>query len=255
MRDNVVEPPEPWARPFVERIESILRSTGYRGVDTPFTYVFSSIAAGHLTGFDYFYEYAVDAYYEARDRYEEAAPLSEPRWAPGFWGLEEEAEALAEFEERLADSSTVLCAEPILAAAVLGAGLEKPSIAGGWLRGGYTGRPGGYMVLARRPRGKRCRILVPGSLYSLALAGLSAAGLEPGAARRLVVPDPAIIRKRVFDERPAYAELSSYLEKLLADASRRAMRASEEEACREQGIMLVEYRFTGLLEAFFSYIC
>ncbi|NOZ89077.1 MAG: hypothetical protein GXO15_04045, partial [Crenarchaeota archaeon] len=155
----------------------------------------------------------------------------------------------------LADSSTVLCAEPILAAALLAA--ARPArVGGGWRAAGYTGRPGGYQLLARRPGGKRCRILVPGSLYALALSGLTASGVAPGGPpRRLVVPDPALVRKRVFDERPAYGRLSGFLREVVLEASSRALRASEEEACRERGLMLVEYRFDGLLEAYFNYIC
>ena len=247
------EEPEAWARGFIEWVRGRLETAGYRGARGLFAPAYVAVAAGHLTGVDYFYEYAVDAYYSASDAYEEAAPLAEPRWTPLLSGLEGEGEGLAEFEERLADGSTVLCAEPILAAAVLGAGL-RARVGEAWRLSGYTGSPGGYPVIVRRP-GKKCRILVPGSLYSLALAGLSAAGLEPGGLMEIVVPDPALVRKTIFDSKVAYGELSRFLEETLTRAARRAAEATREDACREKGLMLVKYKLWSPLEAWFDYTC
>ncbi len=245
----LVEPPEQWARPFLDWVLSRLRDTGYRGAVGMFAYPHAAIAAGHVTGLDYFYEYAIEAYYDALDAAEEEWPLAEPRWRPLLWGLDEEAEALAVFEEKLADSSTVLCAEPILAAAGLGLGAGR-GVGRGWRQAGYAGTAGSYTVLARR-RGVRCKVTVPGSVYALALAGLTAAGLEGPGEAVVTAPDPALLRKTVMDTRVAYGRLSRWLIGLVEKWAGESLEAGE---CGER-FLKIRYKLQGLLEAEFEYLC
>lgn len=234
---------------------SRLRAAGHRGAYGAAALVFAAIAAGHVTGIDYFYEYAIDAYYNLMDAAEEVRPLAEPRWAPILSWLDEDAEALAAFEERLADSSTVLCAEPILAAAALGLGAGSEP-ARGWRSAGYAGRPGAYAVVARRPGGKKCRIMVPSPVFALAVAGLSAAGHPgPGTGLDVVVPDPAEIRRTVLESKTPYGQLSERLRGLVEERAGRALAKGAQEACKTRDLLVIRYRFDGLLEAVFEYVC
>jgi len=248
----VVEPPEPWARGFIAYIRARLGSLGFRGLQEPYGTIYASLAAGHLTGLDYFYEYTIEAYYELIDRAEEARPLAEPRWARLLPYLDEDAEALAAFEERLADSSTVLCAEPVLAAALLGlAAGTRPGR--GWYASGYTARPGAYPLLVHRGE-KRCRILTPSPIYVLAVSALSRLGLqEPGGSIDAAVPDPALFRKTVYDARVPYSELSMWLRALVEDWERAA--AGAENPCDDEKLLHIRYRLQGPLEAWYEYLC
>lgn len=250
-----MEEPEAWARGFLDYTVSRLRVAGHRGAWGAAALVFAAIAAGHVTGVDYFYEYAIDAYYEMLDAAEEARPLAEPRWAPLLSWLDEDAEALAAFEERLADSSTVLCAEPVLAAAALGLGAGSHP-AQGWRRAGYAGRPGSYAIIVRKEGGKKCRILVPSPVYALMVAGLSAAGHNgPGSSLDAVVPDPAEIRRTVLESKTPYGQLSDWLRGLVEEKAKKALTTGTEEACKTRDLLVIRYRFDGLLEAVFEYLC
>ena len=251
--NGLLPEPEAWARPFLDYVKSQLATTGFVGLAEPYGVVYASLAAGHVTGLDYFYEYAIEAYYELVDAAEEVKPLAEPRWGRWLGFLDEDAEALAAFEERLADSQTVLCAEPILAAAALGLGAGKPP-SGGWRRLGYTGRPGAYVLLAiRRGGGKPCKILVPSPLYALALAGLEALGLRGEGYVEATVPDPALLRKTVYESHVAYGELSSWLRSLIEERARGALEAGD--SCGAEEYLKIRYLFRGLLEAEFEYLC
>jgi len=248
----LLEPPEQWARGFLNYVAGRLRERGFRGgLTDPYRLVYAAIAAGHLTGVDYFYEYAIDAYYRLVDAAESVKPLAEPRWGKLLPLLDEDAEALAEFEERLADSKTVLCSEPVLAAAILGLAMgEAPGA--GWRRAGFTGRAGAYPLLVRRG-GRRCRVLVPSPVYVLALSALQRAGLHAPGKVSLAVPDPALLRKTVYDSRVAYAMLSEWLRELLERWALRAMKAGD--PCRDDTLLKITYRYEGLLEAEFRYEC
>ncbi len=249
--EDILEPPEAWARGFLEYVGARLQAVGFRGLEPPYSLVYSALAAGHLTGLDYFYEYAIEAYYELMDVAEEARPLAEPRWARLLPYLDEDAEALAAFEERLADSKTVLCAEPVLAAALLGlAAGKRPSRR--WYSAGFTGRPGSYPLLARRGD-RKCRILVPSPIYVLAIAALERLGLKGPGVLEAAVPDPAMFRKTVFDAKVPYEELSSWLRRLAEDWARKSLEV--DDPCSEENSLKIRYRFDGVLEAEFTYLC
>lgn len=251
--DSLLPEPEAWAKPFLDYVKARLAATGFTGLTDPYGVPYASLAAGHITGLDYFYEYTIEAYYDLMDAAEEVRPLAEPRWGRLLGFLDEDAEALAAFEERLADSKTVLCAEPILAAAALGLGAGKtPSDE--WRRLGYTGRPGVYVLLAfHGSRKKPCKILVPSPLYALALAGLQALGLEGEGSVDATVPDPALLRKTIYDSHVAYGELSSWLRSLIEERARKSLQL--QNPCDIEGFLKIRYRFRGLLEARFEYLC
>ncbi len=248
--------PERWARPYIERVRESLQRAGYLGADSIFSLVHAAIAGGHISGMDYFYEYAIEAYYEAAEEAEDVKPLAVPRWELELLWLEEEAASLAEFEERLADSSTVLCAEPLLAPAIHG--LLEPHKPANWGPYGYSGQPGEKIVIVEKG-GQRCKISVPGSLYALTAAGLNRLGVAPGDGPvQLVVADPAWVRKNVYTSHVPYEEVPSFLLSLARAAAQRAESMNVEDVCGEENVesvLAIEYRVLGVSHMRVSYLC
>ncbi|ABM80274.1 hypothetical protein [Hyperthermus butylicus] len=241
-----VEPsqPEQWMRDILEYTASILQRSGFQA--HPLTRLaHAAVAAAHITGFEPLYDYPVELYYELQEAAEKSA-LYTPRWRPAYQLLEEEVEALAAFEEALASSDTVFHTEPILAAAALGYGC-RAVVSRDWLEAGFTPTPGQQIVIVRRGE-KRARILVPRSLYTLALAGLTVYGVTPYSKALLPVPDPATIRKRVFMTKLPLGEASKRLVEIVDMYVKPVCRRVDENplwACRSDTVLLIEYRFSG----------
>ena len=248
--------PESWAKPYLERVRMALQRAGYLGAGSIFSQVHSAIAGGHISGMDYFYEYAIESYYEAAEEAENAKPLAVPRWELELLWLEEEAASLAEFEERLADSSTVLCAEPLLAPAIHG--LVEPFRPVNWSLYGYSGQPGEKIVIVEKGK-QRCRISLPGSLYALTVAGLNRLGAIPGnKSVQLVVADPAWVRRKVYTSHTPYEEVPSLLISLTSTAAKRAERMYVRDVCGEEnveGVLALEYSILGVSHVRVTYLC
>ncbi len=239
--------PEKWLYGIVEYTARLLEASGYRASSLT-RLAHAAIAAAHITGFEPLYDYPLELYYELMDAAEESA-LYTPRWYMDFKALEEEVEALAAFEEALADSKTVFHAEPLLAPAALafGCGLR---IGREWLRAGYTPAPGQQVVIVLRRQGK-VKVTVPRSLYTLTLAGLSAYKINPldGEPVIAALPDPAVVRREIFEEHPPYEEASKLLklivEKHAAKICRRLGSGGFSWACGENDVLLIKYVFRG----------
>lgn len=248
--------PESWAKPYIDAVGAALQQAGYRGAESLFSTVHAAIAGGHISGMDYFYEYAIEAYYEAIEEAEAVKPLAVPRWELELLWLEEEAAALAEFEERLADSSTVLCAEPLLAPALHG--LTEPAKPHTWSTHGFSGQAGEKTVIVEKG-GQRCRITVPGSLYSLAAAGLERLGALPGRGPvKLVVADPAWVRGTVYRSHVPYEKVPGFLLSLVRNAARRAENMTVGDVCGEEnveGVLALEYSVLGVSHVRVKYLC
>jgi hypothetical protein len=176
-----VSSPEKWMIGILEYTSQLLSESGYKPL-RDLEYAHAAIAAAHITGFEPLYDYPVEVYYELMDIAEESA-LYTPRWYLHYKALEEEVEALAAFEEALADSKRVFHAEPLLAAAALAFGCRL-KIADYWLKSGYVPAPGQQVVIVRR-ESRREKISIPKSLYTLTLAGLSLYKVKPEAVEEI----------------------------------------------------------------------
>ena len=246
--------PEPLMKDILEYTASILERSGFR--THPLTRLaHAAVAAAHMTGFEPLYDYPVELYHELQEAAEESA-LFTPRWRPAYQLLEEEVEALAAFEEALASSDTVFHAEPILAAAVLGYGC-RAAVSSEWLKAGFTPTPGQQIVIIRHGE-RRAKVLVPRSLYTLAVAGLTVYGMTPYSKALLVVPDPATIRKRVFEEKIPVGEASKKLAEIITtyvEPICRRVGGDPLWACKSDTVLLIEYRFLGpsMFEARYVY--
>ncbi|RUM47032.1 MAG: hypothetical protein DSY37_03855, partial [Hyperthermus sp.] len=95
--------PESWLLDFINLVASRLSMLGFERDEL--LLVHSSIVAAHVTGFEHFYDYVVESYYELAEG--DDSLLAQPRWKKLFWVVEEEVAALVEFEERLADEDTM----------------------------------------------------------------------------------------------------------------------------------------------------
>ena len=237
--------PEKWMTGILEYAGRLLEESGYRPPKSLY-YAYAAIAAAHATGFEPLYDYPLEVYYELMDAAEESA-LYTPRWYPHYKALEEEVEALAAFEEALADSKRVFHAEPILAAASLAFGCRL-KLAEYWLESGYAPTPGQQVVIVYRG-GRREKITVPRSLYTLTLAGLSLYGVKPVDNGLLVaVPDPAIVRREIFEEKPPYEEASAILRLVVEKHARKIysrLGSDPRWACGEEDVLLIKYSFEG----------
>ncbi|WP_338250172.1 hypothetical protein [Pyrodictium abyssi] len=249
--DPSIQPPR-WLLPVIEYARRRLASLGYT-FPGGLAAMFASIPAAHTTGYEPLYEYIVEAYYALREEAEEASPFAEPRFRPWLDALEEEVEALAALEESLAASSTVFYAEPILAAAVLGLGLNRARL-GRWPRSGLRRTPGQQTIIVERG-GARKLLVVPQSLYVLAAAGLHAAGIDPPGKGVAVLPDPAVIRKRVMELRLPLSQLAAELVEIINKHARRAASVGPSEACVSEGFLAVEYTVHGPGEIVVKYVC
>jgi hypothetical protein len=240
---------------ILEYTGRLLEENGYRPLKD-LCYAHAAIAAAHITGFEPLYDYPVEVYYELMDAAEESA-LYTPRWYPHYKALEEEVEALAAFEEALADSKRVFHAEPLLAAAALAFGCRL-RIGRCWVESGYAPAPGQQVVIVYRG-GRREKITVPKSLYTLTLAGLSLYNVEPAGGEALVaVPDPAVIRREVFEEKPPYEEASAILRLTVEKHARKVCLHRAEDshrwACGEEDVLLIKYRFEGPSVVYVEYV-
>ena len=187
----------------------------------------------------------MEAYYAFREDAEESSPFAEPRFRPWLDALEEEIEALAALEERLATSSTVFHTEPILAAAGLGLGLDRARL-GRWPRSGLRRTPGQQAIIVKRGESRKL-LFTPQSLYVLTAAGLHAVGIDPPGKSVAIVPDPAIIRKRVMGLKLPPNQLAAELVKMINKYARRAASLRPSEACASEGFLAVEYTVHGPL--------
>ncbi|ALL00201.1 hypothetical protein Pyrde_0151 [Pyrodictium delaneyi] len=244
--------PESWLIPIIQHTASRLKSLGFKA-DDEFITLFASVPAAHVTGFEPLYEYVVDAYYELKEASEEAPLLTEPRYRPWLDMLEEEVEALAVFEEHLSDSSTVFHAEPILAAAALGLGVDSRSL-GCWPSSGLRRVPGRQGILIER-KGAKKYLIAPQSLYVLAAAGLSAAGVEPPGSGIAVLPDPALIRRHVAELRLPLNEAAEKLVEIVRSAAHEAQRLGVSEACVSEEFLAIEYVIRGPGHIRVKYLC
>lgn len=238
MKIDVGEPEE-WLRPYLEAVMKKLAYTGYLLYEKPFSYLFAAIAAAHVSGYDPVYDYVVAAYYDLVDLVEEAEPLATPRWRKIFYELQDEVEALAAFEEALSSSDQVFIAEPILAGAVLAMSCRQSNPAR-WYRAGLLRIPGQQVLI--NPARKR-KILVPRSLFLLAVSGLSSEGVYPGTERVAVLPDPAYVRKAILD---SHAPLAYFKETVMNAVARYArlaagLRNDTKKACETKGVLVIKY--------------
>ncbi|RUM47215.1 MAG: hypothetical protein DSY37_03280 [Hyperthermus sp.] len=217
--------------------------------------VHSSIVAAHVTGFEHFYDYVVESYYELAEG--DDSLLAQPRWKKLFWVVEEEVAALVEFEERLADEDTMKCAEPLLAAAIVGL-VERKGNLSPWILEGYSSRRGEQLVRVRA-EGDECTIVVPGPLYSLYVAGLVSLGMKNPMERvEATVPDPSYIRRRVYESHTPFSLVSKFLRELVASAVKTALDTSIDAACSSGGsgrVLAVKYHHRGVIEPVYAYIC
>jgi hypothetical protein len=230
---------------ILEDTLAILASSGYKPSKLT-AYAHAAIAVAHITGFEPLYDYPVEVYYELMDIAEESA-LYTPRWLPDYQRLAEEVEALAAFEETLADSKTVFHAEPILAAAALGFGCRL-KVSKGWRTKGFTPEPGQQVVIVVR-RGRKHKVQVPRSLYTLAVAGLAFYNPDCTAEEFIaVLPDPAVIRREVFESRVAYEEASRILRSIVERHVREiCVRRGEGYvwACNSDDKLVIKYEVKG----------
>ena len=252
MRIDVGEPEE-WLRPYLEAVERRLRVAGYRVGTPPFNYLFSAVAAAHVSGYDPVYDYVVASYYDLVDLIEEAEPLATPRWRRIFYDLQDEVEALAAFEEALSSSDLVFLAEPILAGAVLAVAGSQGSLTE-WCRAGLLRIPGQQVIIDRR---KKRKILVPRSLFVLAISGLSSKGVYPGVERVVVLPDPAYVRKTILD---SHAPLAYFKDTVLGAVAKYTMLAHQvgndlEKACSTRGVLVIKYLFESPSVYSAEYMC
>ncbi|KSW11301.1 hypothetical protein CF15_00030 [Pyrodictium occultum] len=246
-----LEPPR-WLQPLVDYSRRRLESLGYRapGELAP---VFAAIPPAHATGYEELFDYVVEAYYDLKDSAGELPPTMEPRFKPWLHALEEEVEALAAFEERLADSSTVFHAEPILAAAVMGLGLEGAGL-DCWPGRGLRRAPGQQTLLMKRDD-RKVLITVPSSLHVLAAAGLHAAGVDPPGSGVAVLPDPAAIRRAVMEMRLPLEEAAGAILEMLRARALEAAGMDRGRACGAGDMLVVEYRVEGPGEIWVKYLC
>ncbi|BEP18656.1 hypothetical protein PYJP_20080 [Pyrofollis japonicus] len=243
--EAVISEPEAWLKPYLDTIVDRLLRAGYMLPGNEFRYLFAAVAGAHIAGYDPVYDYVVETYYDLLDAVDEVEPLATPRWRKLLFDFQDEVEALAAFEEALSSSETVFIAEPILAAAIVGFyGVQK--YPGKWFKAGLPRLPGQQVIIAYKDKAKR-KILVPRSLFSLAVSGLSAYGVEPGKEKCIIVPDPAYVRKSVLD---SHAPISLFKD-VVTDAVAKYMRLTFmlredfEKACKTEGVLVIKYLFEG----------
>ena len=245
--------PEEWLRPYLETVMEKLGRAGYELRHKPFNYLFAAIAAAHISGYDPVYDYVVAAYYDLIDLVEEAEPLATPRWRKTFYELQDEVEALAAFEESLSSSEQVFIAEPILAGAVLAMSSKQGEMTR-WYKSGLLRIPGQQVLI--NPA-KKAKILVPRSLFLLAVSGLSSESIYPGSERVAVLPDPAYVRKTILD---SHAPLAYFRETVMEAVSKYARLATQlrndiKKACKTQGVLVIKYMFYSPSMYSAEYLC
>jgi len=248
-----VDEPEEWLKPYLETVMEKLSRAGYKLQGAPFNYLFAAIPAAHISGYDPVYDYVVAAYYDLIDLVEEAEPLATPRWRKTFYELQDEVEALAAFEEALSSSEQVFLAEPILAGAVLAMSSRQGDMSK-WYRSGLLRIPGQQVLI--NPA-KKAKILVPRSLFLLAVSGLSSEGVYPGSERVAVLPDPAYVRKTILD---SHAPLAYFMETVMEAVSKYARLATRlknniKKACETRGILVIKYVFHSPSTYSAEYLC
>jgi hypothetical protein len=243
--EAVISEPEAWLRPYLDTVMDRLLRAGYMLPSNEFRYLFAAVAGAHIAGYDPVYDYVAEAYYDLLDVVEEVEPLATPRWRKLLFDFQDEVEALAAFEEALSSSETVFVAEPILAAAVVGFyGIQR--YPDKWFKAGLPRLPGQQVIIAYRDKGKK-KILVPRSLFFLAVSGLSAYEVEPGRKKRIIVPDPAYVRKSVLDSHAPISLFKDIVVEAVAKYTRLASILGEdfEKACKTEGVLVIEYMFEG----------
>lgn len=214
----------------------------------PFREELAALAAGSLTGLDYCFDIVLEKYYEVKDRLEEN-PLYVPREKPSYSFFVEAVEASIEFEERLADSRTVLFAEPILAASLKAyclrhviSKIEPKGI------GLFPSR----LVIVENSESGREKITVPFPLYLLAVRSLSLLytppGFRPGivAEGAIIAPDPARVRDKLYYTRIPVARIGHGARKIIdAECDRIKRLRSAEDACNAEGVIVIGYQLSG----------
>ncbi|MET1102002.1 MAG: hypothetical protein ABWW69_05975 [Pyrodictiaceae archaeon] len=238
-----------YCEPF---LSLILEKSGLREKPSYRLLVSAIAAMGSLIGYDYCFDIAIEAYYEAKEVLKHTR-LSVPRLRKELDMLIEAVEASIAFEESLADEDTLLLAEPILIAAAdaiccKGDGVpSQPQPASGSM----------VVVVESLNKSEKARIEVPIVLARLAFYAISEASGKPikpytRARILLVAPDPAYIRRRLFEEKPVLEELGERAYRAYMEACSRIQDAYRimtnglDKACDVEEIVIVEYVLEGL---------
>ena len=98
-------------------------------------------------------------------------------------------------------------------------------------------------------------MMAPQSLYVLAAAGLSAAGVEPPGSGIAVLPDPALIRRHVAELRLPLNETAEKLVEIVRSAAHEAQRLGVSEACVSEEFLAIEYVILGPGHIRVKYLC
>jgi hypothetical protein len=240
-------------RPLVAIALNKLREYGYKGIRSVFAPILALIPLAHITGLESLFELIINTYYAASDSVELGYTLV-PRWWKEYTVLREEVEALTVFEESLANSKTLYCAEPLLAVAIHGFTSTKPRLSA-WVMKGFSGRAGEYIIVTECNVG-RVKVAIPGSLSVFVVAGLASLGLKPSLTRVLVVVDPALIRSKVYSSSRLRENPVTILE-FIANVALEAESLGAREACRSSDgeFLVIEYSVKGVAHLKTRYVC
>ncbi len=239
-------------KPLTAIALSKLSEYGYKGIKSIFAPLFALIPLAHITGLESLFEIIIDTYHFVSDSVDRTYTMV-PRWWRDYVVFREEVEALAVFEESLANSKTLYCVEPLLAIAIHGFTSSKPPF-NAWIMKGFSRRAGEYIVVTECSA-ERVKVAIPGSLFVFAVAGFASLGLKPLSTRVLVVTDPALIRSKVYSSSRLRENPVMILE-FIADVVLKAKSLNAEETCSSgSSFLVIEYSVKGVAYLKTKYVC